>query len=100
MSPPLPVLLTLAALWLAGCRSPCEERNGSVDGYCDGNVANNCLTDCADCVDQWKSVTCEGTCTVGDTLGPMDKAGGTQPNMSQPEAYAACSEWSEADTGE
>lgn len=87
--------LLLAAL--VACGKPCESRDGSVDGYCDGNVANNCVTTCPDCIDEWVAVTCTGACAVGDTIGPMDKVGGTTPNISKPEAYATCSEWTDTD---
>lgn len=86
-------------VFLVACGAPCEERNGSVDGYCDGNVAVNCLSTCADCIDQWIETPCSGTCGVGDDLPPEADAGGGMPHMSEPTAYASCSEWSEDDTG-
>ena len=93
------VVLTVAlACGLAACGSPCSKHDGSVDGYCDGNSAVNCVTTCADCVDEWKTSYCTGTCSVGTTFPPQTEVGGSPPNMSDPAAWASCSEW-EGDTG-
>jgi hypothetical protein len=87
----------IALLALAACGKPCEQVNGSVDGYCDGQVAYNCVTTCADCIDEWKSATCTGTCGTSATFPPEDKVGGSPPNMSNPALYASCSEWDDTD---
>ncbi len=87
------VALAATLLALAGCGKPCESHNGSADGYCDGDVANNCISTCADCIDEWKQTTCTGGCTVTDTFPPSDKVGGDEPHMSDATSYATCGEW-------
>ena len=88
-------LLVLFSLALAACGAPCEEHNGSVDGYCENNTAYNCVTTCADCIDEWKEAPCTGTCTTADSIPPEEYVGGSAPNMSQPTTWAVCSEWVE-----
>lgn len=100
LAPLRPTLALLGLLFASACGAPCEERDGSVDGYCDGNTAVNCITTCADCIDQWSEVPCTGTCSVGSEPGPEEKAGGSMPNMSHPTAYATCSDWAEEDSGD
>lgn len=82
---------TAALLCLAACGSPCSKHEGTVDGYCNGTVAMNCRTTCADCIDEWKLQACPSQCTVVEAKPVAGELVGQDPNMDQPAKWAICS---------
>ena len=96
---PLQGRAVLAAMlgWM-GCGDvrPCEPRNGTVNGYCDGTVAVNC-EDHSECGyacgggDQWTERPCSKGCSVtGVRDGILIFV---QPIASHPTMHAVCNEW-------
>jgi len=84
------LVVVAATLGLAACGSPCSNRNGSVDGYCDRTIAANCRSTCADCIDEWIIQACPGTCQQVDQQPAEGLLPEGSPNMSKPKKWAVC----------
>ncbi|MGC4116572.1 MAG: hypothetical protein QM765_18740 [Myxococcales bacterium] len=83
-------LTALVLLALTGCGSPCKAHNGTIDGYCDGIVAMNCRSTCADCVDQWELQACPVACSVTSTKPGEGVLPGSDPHLGTPAQWAVC----------
>ena len=90
-------LAVLCLSILAGCaQQPCEPRNGSVNGYCDGNTAYSCIEGCGDCRgDEWYSHSCQ-TCVI--IAYPPPGSGPPFFTNPKPTRWATCAEWLDGGT--
>jgi hypothetical protein len=85
-----PFFAAAALAALAGCGSPCSKHEGTTDGYCNGIVAMNCRSTCADCIDEWKLQACTTKCSVVDAQPTESVLEFEDPHMSQPAKWAVC----------
>ena len=83
-------LAAAALLALAGCGAPCAKHDGSVDGYCNGTVATNCVSTCADCIDEWKIQACPSACQVVEAKPADGVLPAGEPHIDKPAKWAVC----------
>ncbi len=86
----LGTLTAVALLALAGCGSPCKPHDGTIDGYCEGTVAMNCRSTCADCVDNWELRACPVSCSVVSSKPADGVLADSDPHSGTPGKWAVC----------